>query len=158
MIAWYIEGSDKSILVDTGGGDPSEASPRWLPYPRKSEQTIENSLRKFGLSPSGIDIVLTTRLHWDHTRGNSLFDSRKIIVQEEELRYARLPEANWLIDLRRELATSQWARGQYIDGVEGSNALRSYYSALNQLAEKEAPLPIQYAQQLLYPGFRTYLL
>ena len=38
-------------------------------------------------------MVVTTHLHWDHTGGNRLFDSRRIIVQEKELIYARRPEA-----------------------------------------------------------------
>jgi hypothetical protein len=35
VIIWYIEGSDKKILIDTGGGDPLQANPRWLPYWRE---------------------------------------------------------------------------------------------------------------------------
>ena len=94
LIAWYIEGSDKKILVDTGGGDPSEAIPRWLPYRRETGQSIEEALEKIGVGCDEIDLVVATHLHWDHTGGNRLFDSRKIIVQEEELRYARRPEAD----------------------------------------------------------------
>ena len=93
LIAWYIEGCDKKILVDTGGGNPSQASPRWLPYRKDSDQSIENGLKKIGVSCSDIDVVISTHLHWDHTGGNTLFDSRKIVVQEAELRYARSPEA-----------------------------------------------------------------
>ena len=47
---------------------------------------------------------------------------------------------NRLIDPHSELATSQWVRGQYIEGVEGSIPLHHYYRALNQLVEIQAPL------------------
>jgi N-acyl homoserine lactone hydrolase len=93
VISWYIEGSDKRILVDTGGGDPSQASPLWLPYKREEDQTIENILKKFNLTCGDIDIVIVTHLHWDHTGGNTLFPKAKIIVQEQELHWARSLEA-----------------------------------------------------------------
>jgi N-acyl homoserine lactone hydrolase len=91
IIAWYLEGSSKKILVDTGGGDPSKANPRYLPYRREKEQTIENALRRIGVSCEDIEIVVATHLHWDHSAGNDLFPRAEVIVQEEELNYARSP-------------------------------------------------------------------
>jgi glyoxylase-like metal-dependent hydrolase (beta-lactamase superfamily II) len=91
LIAWYIEGSNKKILVDTGGGDPAKAHPRYLPYRREKEQSIENALKKIGVRCEEIEIVVATHLHWDHSAGNDLFPHAKIIVQEEELNYARSP-------------------------------------------------------------------
>ena len=91
LIAWYIEGSDKKILVDTGGGDPSQAHPRWKPYTREKDQAIENALRKVGVRCENIDIVIVTHLHWDHSAGNGLFPKAKIIVQRDELLMARSP-------------------------------------------------------------------
>ena len=91
LISWYIEGSDKKILVDTGGGDPSQALPRWRPYKREKDQSIENALKKIGVRCEDIDILIVTHLHWDHSAGNGLFRNAKIVVQEEELRSARSP-------------------------------------------------------------------
>jgi len=91
LISWYIEGSDKKILVDTGGGDPSKAHPKWLPYVREEDQSLENALKKIGLTCEDMDIVVTTHLHWDHCIGNDLFPNAEIIVQEEELKSARSP-------------------------------------------------------------------
>ncbi len=91
LICWYIEGADKKILVDTGGGDPADAQPRWLPYKRPEGQDLETAVQRLGLSCQDIDIVIVTHLHWDHSAGNKLFPNAQIIVQEDELKSARNP-------------------------------------------------------------------
>jgi N-acyl homoserine lactone hydrolase len=91
LIAWYLEGSNKKIVVDTGGGDPSQVHPRYQPYRREKDQSIENALKKIGVSCEEVDIVIATHLHWDHSAGNDLFPRAKVIVQEEDLKYARSP-------------------------------------------------------------------
>ncbi|MBI4596581.1 MAG: N-acyl homoserine lactonase family protein [Candidatus Tectomicrobia bacterium] len=90
VLAWYIEGSDKKILIDTGGEDPASA-PHRAPYTRERDQTIDQALGKIGVQCQEIDIVINTHLHWDHCCGNELFPKAQIIVQDEELRYARSP-------------------------------------------------------------------
>jgi N-acyl homoserine lactone hydrolase len=88
VIAWYIEGSDKRILVDTGGVDPSRANPRWFPYRREDDQSMEGALRKIGIKCEDIDIVVITHFHWDHAGSNLLFPKSTFVVQEVELRHA----------------------------------------------------------------------
>jgi len=89
LVCWYIEGAEKKILVDTGGGDPAESNRP--PYTRKKEQAIENALINIGVSCDEIDIVINTHLHWDHCSGNQLFPNAKIIVQKAELKSAQSP-------------------------------------------------------------------
>jgi N-acyl homoserine lactone hydrolase len=91
LIAWYIEGSDKKILVDTGGGDPATAPPRAAPYKRERDQSLENALKKIGVRCDDIDIVVVTHLHWDHCGENDLFPKSKILIQRRELESARSP-------------------------------------------------------------------
>lgn len=91
LIAWYIEGAEKRILVDTGGCDPAEADPRWLPYRRTEDQRLEKALKKVGVGLEDIDLVLVTHLHWDHSGGVDLFPKARIIVQKEELDSAKNP-------------------------------------------------------------------
>ena len=91
IIAWYIETEAKKILVDTGGGDPALLKdPRFHPYNR-GEQTLENALKKLGVSRDDIDIVIATHLHWDHCGENRFFPNAQVIVQEAELEAARNP-------------------------------------------------------------------
>jgi N-acyl homoserine lactone hydrolase len=88
LIAWYIEGAAKKIIVDTGGLEPSEV-PRRAPY--KKEDSVDGALRKIGVSAKDIDIVIMTHLHWDHCGGIREIPAKSIIVQEEELLSARSP-------------------------------------------------------------------
>lgn len=67
--SWYIEGPREKILVDTGC-EPAGlvAQPIMFPFDGKFEhiQTIEEGLKKFGLIPDDIDIVILTHMHEDH--------------------------------------------------------------------------------------------
>ncbi len=91
VIAWYIEGSDKKILVDTGGGDPLRAPACAAPYKRAPDQTLERALGKIGVTCEDVDIVVLTHLHWDHCGDNDLFPKATMIIQSEELESARSP-------------------------------------------------------------------
>ena len=92
LIAWYIEGAGKKILVDTGGGDPSAlTNPRFKPYHREAHQTLENALSRLGVTCDQIDVVIATHLHWDHCADNRSFKNAQIVVQEDELKAARSP-------------------------------------------------------------------
>ncbi len=90
VIAWYIEGADKKILVDTGGEDADEVTNRTL-YAQTADQKIEAALGKLGVECEEIDVVINTHLHWDHCGGNNRFPRAEFFVQEEELRIARDP-------------------------------------------------------------------
>ena len=90
LIAWYIAGSDKKILIDTGGPDP-EIVPQAAPYWRDEGQSLISELERVGVRPEEIDIVVLTHFHWDHCANIGLFPQAKVIVQETELVSARSP-------------------------------------------------------------------
>ncbi len=90
---FYIGGTDFPIMVDSGL--PSqERSRKYHAYTNptiSSEQRTETALRKKGIDPDSIKLVIHTHLHWDHTGNPKLFPNARIIVSEEELRYALNP-------------------------------------------------------------------
>ena len=89
--AWYIEGAERKILVDTGTTvDLFRA--RFGPEEYlEAVQPIEKGLGRFGLTPEDIDIVILTHLHWDHVGLGFKFGKAKFIVQKAELDYAYDP-------------------------------------------------------------------
>jgi transposase len=55
---------------------------------------------------------------------------------------------NRLIAPKSELATSQWVKGQYIDGASGDIPLQHYYRSLTQLVQIKRPLEISLYNKL----------
>lgn len=93
-IASYIAGAEKKIVVDTGVPDMERCvkyHPYYKPEPGGPEQQIEGALKKAGVTPEEIDIVILTHLHWDHVGGVDKFPNAQFIVSAEELRYAINP-------------------------------------------------------------------
>jgi len=92
VLIWYIEGAEKSILVDTGCCDPEWSRKYHFPdLVQSEEQKPINALSRIGVRPEDIDIVLLTHLHWDHASNNGLFKDATFLVQKKELEYAASP-------------------------------------------------------------------
>ncbi len=89
IYSWYIEGGDRPILVDTG----AEASfmRDFRGFRTKEIRSFEESLSKLGLKPGDIDLVIQTHLHYDHCGNTFKCKNAKVIVQDEELRFALSP-------------------------------------------------------------------
>lgn len=90
-IMWYIEGSKENIIVDTGPSDPFWSEQYHHQLIRTEQQRPDIALKKYGISPNDVKLVINTHLHWDHCYGNDLFKNAKILVQEQELIYALNP-------------------------------------------------------------------
>ncbi len=82
--AWLVLGSQKNILIDCAGIIDVE---RLRSHGLEGEVlgSIEESLRKEGLSPRDIDIIIATHLHAEHIVSAKDFPKAKIIVQKREL-------------------------------------------------------------------------
>jgi N-acyl homoserine lactone hydrolase len=85
---FYIEGAKQKILVDAGGS--AEALKRrglpveLLAYPG-------DALRKVGVTPDEIDLIICTHLHIDHNAHGPLYKKARFIVQKRELESALNP-------------------------------------------------------------------
>jgi len=88
-ISFFIEGGEKNILVDTGAS--AEVMKKHRAGPVSDVQSFEGALAKLGLKPEDIDIIIQTHLHFDHAGNNTKCKNAKVIVQEEELRFALAP-------------------------------------------------------------------
>lgn len=86
---WYIEGADKNILVDTAAD--AKLATEFRGFPAKAVASFEDALGGLGLKPSDIDIVVQTHLQWDHCANTQKCKNAKVLVQEEELRFAFAP-------------------------------------------------------------------
>lgn len=90
IYSWYLEGGDKTILVDTGEMNPVISPEREQAIGGKI-YTFEDGLARFGLSPEDIDIVLHTHLHNDHCENDYKCVHAKIYVHALELAHIHDP-------------------------------------------------------------------
>jgi N-acyl homoserine lactone hydrolase len=84
IYAWYLEGGDKKVLVDTGEMHPIQSSEREAAIAGKI-YTFEEGLGKWGLKPEDIDIIIHTHLHNDHCENDFKCTNAQIWVHAAEL-------------------------------------------------------------------------
>ena len=90
IYSWYIEGGDKKILVDTGEMHPIISEDREKAIGGKI-YTFEEGLKRWGLSPEEIDIVIHTHLHNDHCENDYKCVNATFYVHENELKRIHAP-------------------------------------------------------------------
>ena len=84
IFSWYLEGGEKTILVDTGEMSPIQSIEREKAINGKI-YSFEEGLAKFGLTPEHIDIVIHTHLHNDHCENDYKCINATFFVHEKEL-------------------------------------------------------------------------
>jgi glyoxylase-like metal-dependent hydrolase (beta-lactamase superfamily II) len=89
LYAWYIEGADKRILVDTAAD--AKFATEFRGFRAEEVSSFEDALAGLGLKPHDIEIVVQTHLQWDHCANTHKCENAKIVVQEEELKFALAP-------------------------------------------------------------------
>lgn len=103
MRCLLVEAPGALILVDTGIGNKEDAKFRQI-YGIENEgdpTQLEDAIRAVGFSPSDVDIVLNSHLHFDHAGGNTLlredgaivpaFPDARYVANREELAFASSP-------------------------------------------------------------------
>ncbi|MEO0092726.1 MAG: MBL fold metallo-hydrolase [candidate division WOR-3 bacterium] len=96
-----VKTENELVLIDTGIGDKFQEKFRDI-YKVDKRFNIDESLKKIGIEPETIKIVINTHLHFDHCGGNTRFNDRGEVVprfptaiyyiQEAEWRYANNPD------------------------------------------------------------------
>lgn len=84
IYSWYLEGGDKKILVDTGEMAPIQSDDREKAIGGRI-YTFEEGLKRWGLTPADIDIVIHTHLHNDHCENDYKCENAVIYVHEKEM-------------------------------------------------------------------------
>ncbi len=89
IVTWLVQGAGQNILVDTGADAELATAFRGIPATRI--MSFEQALASEGLLPEDINMVIQTHLHWDHCANTQKCRNAKVIVQAEELEFARSP-------------------------------------------------------------------
>jgi len=89
VMMFFIKGGDKNILVDTGAS--AAGVRKYRDFVCEDVMSFEEALAKVNLSPEKIDIVIQTHLMFDHCESTHKCINAKVIVQDEEMKYAFAP-------------------------------------------------------------------
>ncbi len=84
IYCWYLEGGERTVLVDTGEMNPIRSADREAAIGGKI-YTFEQGLDRWGLKPEDIEVVIHTHLHNDHCENDYKCTRAKIYVHEREL-------------------------------------------------------------------------
>lgn len=114
VYAWLIQGGDDPILVDAGCSLEDFMTYAVLATGGDEGLPIEESLDQIGVSASQIKTVVMTHLHADHCLNARKFPNAKIVVQEDELNFARNPHP-----LFSKVYNDEWYRGLSFEPVRG---------------------------------------
>ncbi|MBS0181900.1 MAG: MBL fold metallo-hydrolase [Nitrospira sp.] len=107
-----IKANGKNILVDTGLG-PKEDEKFQRMFAIERTPTILESLKRLGLGPDDIHLVINTHLHFDHAGGNTIRDDHEHIGPT-------FPKARYVIQ-----------RGEFEDAACANERTRASYRSEN---------------------------
>ncbi len=91
VYVWLIEGGQEPILVDTGCSAQEFSKYTLFAKEVKDISPIDEALPRFGISLSDIKTIIITHLDADHILNARKFPNARLMVQEEELSFARNP-------------------------------------------------------------------
>ena len=113
IYSWYLEGSNKKVLVDTGEMQPIQSEEREKSIGGKI-YTFEEGLARWNLSPEDIDIVIHTHLHNDHCENDYKCVNATFYVHQKEMERIHNPHP---LDFRY--------LEDYIEDVEENGQIRT---------------------------------
>lgn len=74
-----IRAKGKNILVDTGLGSKEDEKFQHM-FAIERKPTLLDSLKRLGLTPGDIHLVINTHLHFDHAGGNTIKNDQGVVV------------------------------------------------------------------------------
>ena len=89
---WVVEVDGLTVLVDTGVGN-DRVRPRMRQLDHLQTDFLE-SLRRAGIEPEDVDVVINTHLHFDHVGWNTMRDGDAWVPTFPNARYL-MPEADY---------------------------------------------------------------
>jgi glyoxylase-like metal-dependent hydrolase (beta-lactamase superfamily II) len=112
LTALLIRANGKNILVDTGLGPKGDEKFQRM-FAVERTPTIFESLKRLGLGPDDIHLVINTHLHFDNAGGNTIREG------DGRVRLA-FPKARYVIQ-----------RGEFEDAARANERTRASYSSEN---------------------------
>lgn len=104
-----IRAHGKNILVDTGLGSKEEDPSFKEMFAVDRRMSLDQSLKRHGLSREDIHLVINTHLHFDHAGGNTIKNSNGTLSPA-------FPKAQYAVQ-----------RGEYDDAVQANERTRASY-------------------------------
>ena len=89
-VMWVIQGPT-TVVVDTSVPTRGRSNEFIGEDFSRPAQEPANALRDAGVDPKDVEPVVLTHLHWDHAGNCDLFPDARVLVQQQELRYAVAP-------------------------------------------------------------------
>jgi N-acyl homoserine lactone hydrolase len=89
VVGWYVDADGTDVLIDTGAS--KDVIDKYWAGGSEHIQTFEEALAKIGKKPDDIDYIIATHLHFDHIANAGKCKNAKVIVQEDELKFAYSP-------------------------------------------------------------------
>ncbi len=90
IYCWYLEGGDRTVLVDTGEMSPIQSADREQAIGGRI-YTFEEGLNRHGLKPEDIEVVIHTHLHNDHCENDYKCIHARIYAHARELEAVHNP-------------------------------------------------------------------
>jgi glyoxylase-like metal-dependent hydrolase (beta-lactamase superfamily II) len=120
FLIWVIKGADFSIVVDTA--IEAEDYKKYNNKTVKKYMSFEQALKKVGMAPTSVDLIIQTHLHFDHCHNTKKCLNAQVFVQEEEMKFAENPgyfESIYAKECLQE-AHFKLVKGNYtiIDGID----------------------------------------
>lgn len=91
ILMFVIEAEGKKIVVDTGPSSPEQAAKYHPPIIQEADMAPLAALKKAGVNPEEVELVIMTHLHWDHCYNTEMFPNARFVVQKSELQFAIAP-------------------------------------------------------------------